>query len=174
VVPSAECWRSQCAEDGAPSGRESSAVRLRARGPIRDARLVRYIDTGARDPKQALGTWLGDVIFGSPIAVSALRIQTGFFGSGILGYFEDILDDLAANDLPTRFLVGSNEGQTPRGAIEDLLAVAGAPRPNLQIGIVSFVAGYFHSKVVHFEREDGSSAAYVGSANLTPPGVNAT
>ena len=132
---------------------------------------MRYIDTGSRDPDQALGTWLGEVIFGSPIAVTALRIQTGFFGSGVLGYFEDILDDLAANDLPTRFLIGSNEGQTPRGAIEDLITVAGAPRPNLQIGVVSFLVGYFHSKVVHFERADGSSTAYVGSANLTPPGV---
>jgi hypothetical protein len=132
---------------------------------------MRYVDTGSRDPDQALGTWLGEVIFSSSIEVTALRIQTGFFGSGVLGYFEDLLDDLAVADLPTRFLIGSNDGQTPKGAIDDLLAVAGTPRTNLGIGVVSFVAGYFHSKVVHFEREDGSAAAYVGSANLTPSGV---
>ena len=34
--------------------------------------------------------------------------------------------------------------------------------------------GLFHSKVFHIKRVDGSQAAYVGSANLTGPGVDGT
>ena len=131
---------------------------------------VRYVDTGSRDPKHALGTWLGEALLAGP-PVAAIRVQTGFFGSGALGYFEGALELLASTDGHTRFLVGSNDGQTLPGAIEDLLAVVGAPRSNLRLGVVSFQTGFFHPKVFHVERDDGSATAYVGSANLTPSGV---
>jgi hypothetical protein len=38
---------------------------------------------------------------------------------------------------------------------------------------VSFGHGYFHPKTIHLTRDDGSMAAYVGSANLTKNGVSA-
>lgn len=131
---------------------------------------MRYVDTGSRDPKHALGSWLGDVLLG-PAPVVALRLQTGFFGSDALGYFEDALKALAQSDGHTRILVGSNDGQTPRAAIADLLKIAGQPRSGLGIGVVSFQSGFFHPKVFHFQRADGSSTAYVGSANLTRSGA---
>jgi hypothetical protein len=132
--------------------------------------MVRYVDTGSRDPKHALGSWLGDVILG-PAPVVALLVQTGFFGSDALGYFEDALHALEASDGHTRILVGSNDGQTPRAAIADLLKIAGQPRAGLGVGVVSFQSGFFHPKVFHFHRADGSSTAYVGSANLTRSGA---
>lgn len=132
--------------------------------------MVRYIDTGSRDPKQALGTWLGDVLIGAR-AVVEVRIQSGFFGSGTLGYFEDVFDQLASSNAPTRMLIGSNDGETPRAALEDLLAVLGRRRSNLKLAVVSFQTGFFHPKVFHFVRADGSATAYVGSANLTASGV---
>lgn len=131
---------------------------------------MRYVDTGSRDPKQALGSWLGDVLLG-PVPVVALRVQTGFFGSDALGYFEDALKALAQSDGHTRFLLGSNDGLTPRAAIADLLKIAGPPRAGLGIGVVSFQSGFFHPKVFHVQRTDGSSTAYVGSANLTRSGA---
>lgn len=131
---------------------------------------MRYIDSGSRNPQDALGTWLGSELIGvTPPA--ALRVQTGFFGSDALGYFDDALTALEQTDGHTRFLVGSNDGQTPRGAVADLLAVAGQPRIGMRLGVVSFQTGYFHTKIVHIRRADGSSTACVGSANLTGSGI---
>lgn len=131
---------------------------------------MRYVDTGSRDPKHALGSWLGGVLLG-PAPIAALRLQTGYFGSDALGYFEDALKALAQSDGHTRILVGSNDGQTPRAAVADLLKICVQPRPGLAIGVVSFQSGFFHPKVFHFQRADGSSTAYVGSANLTRSGT---
>lgn len=133
---------------------------------------MRYIDSGSRNANDALGTWLGsELIGGAPLA--ALRVQSGFFSSQALGYFEETLSALREIDGHTRFLVGSNDGQTPRDDIADLLGVAGPPRAGMRVGVVSFQTGYFHPKVFHILRSDGSSAAYVGSANLTGAGVAA-
>lgn len=133
--------------------------------------MVRYIDTGARDATEALGTWLGAELLG-PSSVGELRVQSGFFSADALGYFEDALQDLHATDGHTRFLVGSNDGATPRQALSDLLTVVGSPRPRSRVGVVSFHAGYFHPKVVHVQRTDGTCTAYVGSANVTGAGVS--
>jgi hypothetical protein len=131
---------------------------------------VRYIDTGSRDPKHALGSWLDDILMGT-IPVVGVRLQSGFFGSESLGYFEPTFQSLAQSNGVTAILVGSNDGQTPRRAVADLLTLVGAPRSGLKAGVVSFQTGFFHPKVFHFQRADGSSAAYVGSANLTGAGV---
>ncbi|GAB2635969.1 hypothetical protein GCM10027169_00100 [Gordonia jinhuaensis] len=131
---------------------------------------MRYIDSGSRDPRHALGTWLDSELIGGS-GPTALRVQTGFFGSGVLGYFEDALRSLAQSDGHTRFLIGSNDGQTSYDAMADLLVVTGAPRTGMELGIVSYQTGYFHPKVIHITRADGSSTAYVGSANLTGYGV---
>jgi hypothetical protein len=106
-----------------------------------------------------------------PTPVSTLRVQTGFFGTNSLGYFEGALQALSQNDGYTRLLVGSNDGLTPRAAVADLLQIAGQPRAGLGVGVVSFQSGFFHPKVFHFQRTDGSSTAYVGSANLTRSGT---
>lgn len=132
--------------------------------------MVRYVDSGSRQPQEALGAWLGQELLGTEPPVS-LRVQTGFFGSSSLGYFETALTALEQSDGHTRFLVGSNDGQTLRSAVADLLSVSGHPRAGLRIGVVSFQSGFFHPKVYHFGRPDGSSTAYVGSANMTSSGV---
>src|SRR5690606_17123566 len=65
-----------------------------------------------------------------------------------------------------------NGGETGEPDIEALVNLVGNPRTNAKIGVVSFSAGLFHPKVYHFTRQDGSQAAYVGSANLTTPGIS--
>lgn len=132
--------------------------------------MVRYVDSGSRQSQDALGTWLDQELMG-PVPPTALRLQSGFYGAASLGYLEGALSSLEQADGHTRILVGSNDGQTPRSDIADLLAIAGQPRTNLRLGVVSFQTGFFHPKVYHFVRADGSMTAYVGSANLTGPGV---
>ncbi|GEM_PF-1809384 len=134
---------------------------------------MRYIDSGSRQAQQALGTWLGQELLGQ-VPPAELRLQSGFFGSASLGFFEVALSALEGADGHTSILVGSNDGMTPRAAVADLIALAGRPRPGLRLGVVSFQTGLFHPKVYHFSRPDGSSTAYVGSANLTLPGVNSS
>lgn len=69
-------------------------------------------------------------------------------------------------------LVGSNDGQTTAFDLAILLEVLGAPRSNLNIGVVKFRNAYFHPKTFHIKRDDGSATAYSGSANLTQSGVS--
>jgi len=131
---------------------------------------MKYIDTGSRQPNQTLGAWLKDVL--RPRArIEAIRWQTGFFSGDILDYFEPQLTTMTRRGGLIRVLIGSNDGQTRSADLNRLLAAGGAPRLELQIGVVSYGSGYFHPKTVHITRYDGSQTAYVGSANLTRSGA---
>jgi hypothetical protein len=131
--------------------------------------LLRYLDTGSRDPSQALGAWLAAMT--DDESVTAVRFQSGFFGAEALGYFVEVLKRIAAAGGPVSLLVGSNDGTTKRRDLELLLELAGPPREGRRLGVVAFDNAYFHPKTFHFERSDGSAAAYVGSANLTRSGA---
>lgn len=130
---------------------------------------MRYLDTGSRDPSQALGAWLAELT--DDESVTAVRWQSGFFGAESLGYFIEVFDRLAMTDGTLSVLVGSNDGTTKRHDVELLLEVTGPPRAGRRLGVVAFDNGYFHPKTFHFVRSDGSEAAYVGSANLTKSGA---
>lgn len=129
---------------------------------------MRYLDSGQRDPSQALGTWLQGVM--SP-DVTEVRWQSGFFGSDSLGIVQPSLEGMARNDQTVRALIGSNDQSTVRRDVERLVALLGIPRRRAQLGVVSYRDGYYHPKTFHVRRADGSQAAYVGSANLTGSGV---
>jgi hypothetical protein len=132
---------------------------------------MRYIDTGRRDPAHTLGRWLS-VAVGQDLSVRELRWQAGFFASEPLALFAPAMKRLADADGIVRLLIGSNDGGTSRQDVEQLLALSGVPRKTLQIGIVHFNSAYFHPKTIHIVRADGSETAYVGSSNVTAPGVN--
>ena len=131
---------------------------------------MRYVDTGSRDPAEALGTWLKSAIELNS-KVQALRFQTGFFNAAPLILLKPTMARLAQADGILRLLIGSNDGCTSRADIEQLLAISGPPRKR-RIGIVNFGNAYFHPKTIHIVRADASEAAYVGSSNLTAQGVN--
>jgi hypothetical protein len=80
---------------------------------------------------------------------------------------------MAAANLPVHALIGSNEGETLKDHVAQLVSYMGLPRTNGWLGIVSYAGAYFHPKCYHIRRSDGSQAAYVGSANLTLPGISA-
>ena len=71
----------------------------------------------------------------------------------------------------TRCLVGSNDSGTGAKDVCALAEALGLPRPGAKLAVAAFANGFFHPKVVHIRRIDGSQAAYVGSANLTASGV---
>lgn len=130
---------------------------------------MRYIDSGRRDPKEALGTWLQGVQVGE---LAEIRWQTGFFGADALGILLPILEGARKQDCLIRVLVGSNDCSTSVGDLNRLATAIGIPSPNASLGVVAFSGAFFHPKVVHFSRTDGTQFAYVGSANLTRSGIS--
>lgn len=130
---------------------------------------MRYIDSNSRHADDALGSWLEEhVLVGG---VAALRWQAGFFGGEILDYFVPSMASVRASGGPLRVLIGSNNGVTRSKDVAQVLKLAGPPRAEQRIGVVSFTGGFYHPKTIHIARIDGSAAAYVGSANLTKNGI---
>lgn len=130
---------------------------------------MRYIDSASRNTSDVLGEWLASF---NPLAVGALRWQTGYFSADGLAPLVPVINELKSQDRLTNCVIGSNGGETGEPDIETLVHLVGTPRANARIGVVSFSAGLFHPKVYHFTRQDGTQAAYVGSANLTTPGIS--
>ncbi|SEL29552.1 hypothetical protein SAMN04488526_2383 [Jannaschia helgolandensis] len=131
---------------------------------------MRYLDSSTRNVDQALGHWIENE---PTTSVSHLRLQTGYFSINGLSAFGGIIAELVGADLPVSAVVGSNDRDTTKSDVENLISLVGCPRPNARVCIVSYSGGLFHPKVVHLTRADGSQLAYVGSANLTPAGVGA-
>ena len=100
--------------------------------------------------------------------ISELRIQTGYFSHDALGLFLPTFLQLTHEHRLTRIIIGSNDGCTLGSHVAALAQLLGLPRPNAQLGVVQFAGAFFHPKVYYFQRADGTRAAYVGSANLTP------
>lgn len=134
----------------------------------REKGKMRYYDSGLRQRENTLAYWLETAISGP---VAELRFQTGFFSLDGLGLLLPALTHCKVNNLPTNILLGSNDSSTLKSDVERLIEIMGIPRGGAQLGIVSFKGGYFHPKTYHIRREDGSQAAFVGSANLTASGL---
>lgn len=130
---------------------------------------MRYIDSGARDPDQAVATWLEMALQPD---LAELRIQSGFFSRDALQPLLEPLAALAEVDAPVRVAIGSNDGGTIASHLEELVAALQLPRANGRLGVVYFAGTFFHPKTYHVRRVDGSQAAYIGSANLTLPGIS--
>lgn len=128
---------------------------------------MKYVDSGTRDPASALGYWLNSEL---PTA-AALRIQSGFYGGEVSTFLSPALVRLRDTGGPVCILVGSNEQKAVASDVADLADLLGVPRERAGLGVVSYAGAFFHPKVYHLVREDGSACAYVGSANLTSAGV---
>lgn len=129
---------------------------------------MKYHDTGSRAPSEALSTWLQEVLNDE---VSEFRVQTGYFSAQALGLLLPLLERAAQSNLLTNCLLGSNNASTLKIHVEKMFELLEMPRTNAHLGIVSFGTGLFHPKAYHIRRNDGSQAAYVGSANLTREGL---
>ncbi|WP_370157270.1 phospholipase D family protein [Bradyrhizobium ottawaense] len=105
--------------------------------------------------------------------VVELRWQAGFFSADGLRPFVSCLTRLSATNSVVRALVGSNDGDTQQADVETLISLMGLPRSKASLGVVSYSGAFFHPKTYHIKRNDGSQAAYVGSANLSLAGIGA-
>jgi hypothetical protein len=131
---------------------------------------MRYLDSGYRDPKQTLAAWFADI---SNDDVVRLRLQTGFYSLDGLAPLLDVFQRFKDADFPIAAVIGSNGGGTLRADVSELAFRIGVPRPLARLAVVSFGgSAFFHPKVYHVERRDGTAAAYVGSANLTANGTS--
>jgi NgoFVII restriction endonuclease len=136
-----------------------------------DLSWMRYIDSGERQPQNALGYWLSQELNEN---VAELRVQSGFFSAEGLTPFVETLHRMRGDDLPVRLIVGSNDGGTLRSHVSHLVDLVGVPRAAARLGVISYQGGYFHPKTYHLRRRDGTESAYVGSANLTMSGIAST
>lgn len=130
---------------------------------------MKYIDSGSRDSSHSLASWLEETLTDELIEI---RFQTGFFSLDGIGLFIPSLEKCRDNDFVTNILIGSNDSATLKDDVIGLIDLLGVPRNNAQLGIVNFDGAFFHPKTYHIKRADGSQAAYVGSANLTPSGLS--
>ena len=130
---------------------------------------MKYLDSGARDPSQALGHWLEEVLRDGD--VTEVRWQSGFFTADGLGFLAPTLERIRGEGGRVTALVGSNNGDTLRTDVARLLPLLGVPRAGALLGVVSFTGAFFHPKTCHLTRRNGTQVAYVGSANLTAAGV---
>lgn len=129
---------------------------------------MRYIDTGSRDPEDTLATWL---LSEETQAVAEFRLQSGYFSINGLVPFIPMLEELARQERLIRFVIGSNDCDTRAADVEFLCEITSGPSATTQIALANCSGGLFHPKAYHLSRKDGSQAAYVGSANLTPAGI---
>jgi hypothetical protein len=130
---------------------------------------MRYIDTGSRDPAHAVATWLAAVLTDQ---VTEVRWQTGFFNDEPLGLFAQTFQRLAQAAGRVHALIGSNPPGTQHAPVAQLVQLLGLPRANVRLGVIQYRQGFYHPKTIHLRRANGSQCAYVGSANLTGPGVS--
>jgi len=130
---------------------------------------MRYLDTGGRNPQECLGDWLTKTL--QDQGIKELRLQTGYFSLNGASLLMPILGRFAKADCTTKILIGSNDGCTLKNDVVGLMQFMGIPRANGHLGIVSFAGAYFHPKTYHVCRQDGTEAAFVGSANLTSAGL---
>ncbi len=129
---------------------------------------MRYIDTGSRDPEDALATWLLKENAGD---VAEFRLQSGYFSINGLVPFVPVLEELARQERLIRVVIGSNDCDTLAADVALLCEITSGPSATTQIALAICAGGLFHPKAYHLRRKDDSQAAYVGSANLTPAGI---
>lgn len=130
---------------------------------------MNYLDTGKQDASQTLTQWFMDVLTEE---VSALRMQTGYFRFGATRALIPLFAKLGTQDITTHILIGSNDSDTLHSDIARLFTKLKMPRDSAKLGIVQFTNALFHPKVYHVTREDGSQAAFVGSANFTEAAIS--
>src|SRR5262245_15767125 len=107
---------------------------------------MRYIDSGCRNPMQALGAWLQKELTPS---IVELRWQSGFSTAEALPFFPGTLERLAANDQTAKVLLGSNDPGTLAEDVRRLVELLGLPRTNAELGILKYDNAKFHPKVYH-------------------------
>lgn len=104
--------------------------------------------------------------------IHEIRCQTGYYtfeGSSLL---LPAIKQCAEKNSVSRFVIGSNRGATLSDHVRMLKDALALPREHAAIGIAAFDTSLFHPKVYHFKLSNGRESAYIGSSNLTGPGLS--
>lgn len=130
---------------------------------------MKYIDSRIRDANQTVAKWMSDAV---AAGIDEIRCQTGYYtfeGSSLL---LPAIRQCAEKSGVSRFVIGSNRGATLADHVRMLKDAIALPRENAAIGIAAFDTSLFHPKVYHFKFPNGRETAYIGSSNLTGPGLS--
>lgn len=130
---------------------------------------MKYIDSGLRDRTETVAHWMAGLVADD---VQAFRCQAGYFTIEGASILLPTLKRLSQNGSTIQLLLGANGGATLASHISYLAGALALPQQNISLSVVAFSGSLFHPKVYHFERNDGSQTAYVGSANLTGPAIS--
>lgn len=128
---------------------------------------MRYIDSKTRSVEHTVAHWMNNIV-GSACEV---RCQTGYFTFEGASVLLPALKRAIALDGVARIVLGSNRGSTVAQHVELLFECMELPRKKFDLGIMIYDTSLFHPKVYHFKLEGGRQCAYVGSSNLTGPGL---
>ncbi|MCB9838236.1 MAG: phospholipase D family protein [Phycisphaeraceae bacterium] len=127
--------------------------------------MLTYRDSGA-DDTVCPGNWFDSHLVEG---TTAFRGQFGFFRYRALAKYDAILRAATADGGDVRLVLGSNS--TDPLTINDLRPLLPAGGATGHLTVVAFSNALFHPKVAHITGADGSTAAIVGSANLTVQGL---
>lgn len=128
--------------------------------------MPRYLDSTAGTPLVTLGAWLDATLKED---VEAYRMQMGYADKSSI---EHLCARLTARPADVvRIAIGGNRASlTPEAALAAYNTIQTAVTEG-RLAVVSYANALFHPKTIHVVRRDGSSAAYVGSANFTLAGL---
>jgi hypothetical protein len=129
--------------------------------------MPRYVDSSSNQPDETLGYWLEQTLSNDP---TGLWVQTGYFGYEALAIHQSIIDCMVRKGCPIHFVLGANQRTLSALDVKRLLSLI-HPSTNHTITVVGFGNALFHPKSYVVRSSDGSLNAYVGSANLTGPGL---
>ena len=130
---------------------------------------MKYIDSSIQSEEQTVAHWMNKI---SQSSIAEFRCQVGYFtleGSSVL---LPTIADCANRNARVSILLGSNGGATLASHVAYLVGRLNIPRTNVSLGVVKYANSLFHPKVYVFSRSDGSKTCYVGSANMTGPGIS--
>jgi hypothetical protein len=128
--------------------------------------MARYLDSGSNNPSQTVGYWLDQNLVPG---IRGFRCQDGYFRFDAIRPFADIIRDAALAGFHVRMVFGSNDGSLLAQDVQRALRVASGR--NASVIVVAYDDVEFHPKTIHIIKSDDSTAAAVGSSNLTASGL---
>ncbi len=145
---------------------ERTRFSSRERANCSSVTLVRYLDTASRRPDQTLGQWLTDHLHDA----TDLGCQTAYVSSEGIAFVAPHVEALLNRGGTATVVVGSNDGSVLNSDLTSLLDVLEVGTGRLILAGAADVL--IHPKTFYVEQADGSTHAYVGSANLTGRGID--
>ncbi|MDQ7759847.1 phospholipase D-like domain-containing protein [Xanthomonas sontii] len=130
---------------------------------------MRYIDSSSNRLEESVAFWMQSAL---SEGLKEFHCQAGYFTLEGAALLIPALRQCSQNGGNTRLLLGANLGATVASHVSYLVGMLDLPREHVSLGVVTFHGSLFHPKVYHVTRLDGSRTAYVGSANLTGPGIS--